>query len=113
MKLASDSFRSTVVFAFSFTLILRLRFRLGLRSWGGFGAVGILALISIVTFSFLEVLAHKLTGILALAFAFVLPLSLGGRDSRTAAYGARRSFLVDFMAFQKDRTIHAIQKIVE
>ena len=26
-----------------------------------------------MTFSFLELLAHKLTGILALAFAFVLP----------------------------------------
>ena len=47
--------------------------------------MGILALISIVTFSFLEVLAHKLTGILALAFASVLPFSFGGRGGWTAA----------------------------
>jgi hypothetical protein len=74
--------------------MLRLRFLLGLRSWGGFGDVEILALISIVTDSFLEVLAHKLTGILALAFAFVLPHfswgegQLDGRPRReTKFYG--------------------------
>ena len=79
MKPERSSFRSAFVFPFSFTFILWLRFRLGLRGWDGFDSVRIFALISIVTFSFLEVLAHKLTGILALACAFVLPLFLGGK----------------------------------
>ena len=73
MKSAMDAFCAAIVFPFTFTLIFRLCSQLGLRSWGGLLAVGILAILSIVAFTFLKIFAHKLACILALASAFALP----------------------------------------
>ena len=76
-----------IVFPFTFTLAFRLCFRLGLRSWGGLLAVGVLAILSMVAFTFLKIFAHKVTCILALASAFILPFLFRGRSGWTAAYG--------------------------